>query len=271
MTDKIRLLLVGCGKMGGALLRQALSACLLIDSVVIDPSPVPDFVQPYPYVRWTNVREAVDDKFKPDIVLFAVKPQQMADSAAHYAHYTSSVFVSIAAGITLSGLQKIIGNKNAAIIRTMPNLPASVGAGMTVAITNAAVSSAHKQIAETLLRSFGDLVWFDNEELIDAATALSGSGPAYLFALCEVMAKSGEALGLDADLASRLARQTIIGSGLLLASDTQSAETLRRNVTSPGGTTEAALKIILGTNGLQELMTAGMRASVRRAGELSKL
>ncbi len=270
MTDKLRLLLVGCGKMGGALLRQTLAARLTSEVVVVEPAAPPDFLPQDGSVRWVASRDLIEKDFTPDIVLFAVKPQQFADVIPTYSGLSSAVFLSIAAGITIAKLQTLLGNDRAAVVRAMPNLPASIGAGMTVAVANRNVTSAQRGLCEDMLKAVGGMAWLEDEALIDSVTALSGSGPAYVFALCEVMAKVGESMGLESTLAARLARQTVVGSGALLAEAPESAEALRRAVTSPGGTTEAALKILLGQGGLTEILQAAMMAASKRAKELAR-
>jgi pyrroline-5-carboxylate reductase len=179
------------------------------------------------------------------------------------------VFLSIAAGITIRRLQELLGSGQA-VIRAMPNLPASIGKGISVAITNKQISAGQRTLADRLLKTIGETAWVEDEKLIDAVTALSGSGPAYVFALCEAMAKAGESLGLPKDLAARLARTTVIGSGTLLEQSSETAEALRRAVTSPGGTTEAALKHLLAAGGLQDLMLKAMTTAAERAKDLAQ-
>jgi pyrroline-5-carboxylate reductase len=264
-----RLLLVGCGKMGGALLRGIASARLASEIAVVEPSsPPPDDLQKN--VAWRLSPEALDPAFAPDAVIVAVKPQSIAEALPPYARFTKAVFLSIAAGTTLAKLAEVLRNPAAAVVRTMPNLPASIGQGMTVAIANAHVADAQRVLCDKILRAVGAVAWVKDEALMDAAMAVSGCGPSYVFALCEAMAKAGESLGLPADLAAQLARQTVIGSGALLAEVAESAEDLRRAVTSPKGTTEAALARLLADDGLNRTMREAMSAAAARAKELAR-
>jgi pyrroline-5-carboxylate reductase len=264
-----RLLLVGCGKMGGALLRGITSSRFASEIAVIEPSaPPPDDVQKN--VIWRSSPEALAPAFAPDAVIVAVKPQSIAEALPPYARFTKAVFLSIAAGTTIAKLAEVLRNPAAAIVRTMPNLPASIGQGMTAAVANAHVTEAQRALCDKILRAVGAVAWIEDEALMDAAMAVSGCGPAYVFALCEAMAKAGESLGLPADLSSHLARQTVIGSGALLAEAAESAEDLRRSVTSPKGTTEAALAWLLGDDGLNGLMLDAMSAAAARAKELAR-
>jgi pyrroline-5-carboxylate reductase len=265
------LLLVGCGKMGGALLRGIVAARLASTIVVVEPSAPPADVQALKSVVWRPSLEAVDPAFAPDVIIIAVKPQLIAEILPPYARFATAVFLSIAAGTTLDSLATILKNPAAPIVRTMPNLPASIGKGMTVAVANAAATPEQRALCDKLLGAVGQTAWLEQEALLDAVTALSGSGPAYVFALCEAMAKAGEALGLSAEMAAQLARQTVVGSGALLAKAPESASDLRRAVTSPKGTTEAALTHLLADDrGLNALLLEAMSAAATRAKELAK-
>jgi len=265
-----KLLLVGCGKMGGALLRGIVAARLMSSIVVIEPSAPPVDARSLKDVVWKNALEAVDPAFVPDVIIIAIKPQMIADALPSYARFAHAAFLSIAAGATLAKLGQVLGNPSAAIIRTMPNLPASIGKGMTVAVANAQVTPTQRTLCDQVLSAVGATAWVEDEAWLDAVTALSGSGPAYVFALCEAMARAGEALGLAPTLAAQLARQTVIGSGALLAKAPESVEDLRRAVTSPKGTTEAAMTRLLADNGLNGLLLDAMSAAAARAKELAK-
>ena len=267
----MRLLLVGCGKMGAALLRQALAARLITAAVVIEPAGQGgSALDPDAPVAWYQSADLIDATFQPDLIVMAVKPQQMATVLPTYARFSASLFVSIAAGLTLNGLQSMLGDQHThALIRVMPNLPASIGAGMSVAVANPQVSPTQKDMADQFLRAVGAVAWLANEDLMDAVTALSGSGPAYVFALGEVMARVGESLGLPPDMAAVLARQTLVGSGALVAQTPDDLDVLRRAVTSPGGTTEAALKHLLADDGFPDLLRRAMVAARDRAQELA--
>ena len=262
-----KLLLVGCGKMGAAMLERMGDDALV---TVIEPGFSTVKLQKQPNVTWHMALDQIDPAFIPDIVLLAVKPQHMPNVLPAYGHFKQSVFLSIAAGLTVERLANLLGHSDAAVVRVMPNLPASVGAGMSVAFANQNVTTAQHRLADYILSRVGATAWLDDEIMMDAVTALSGSGPGYFFAMCEIMAKIGEQLGLPATLAAQLARQTMIGSGALLAQAPESAESLRKAVSSPGGTTEAALQHLMGDEGLSKLMTTAMQAAVTRSKQLAQ-
>jgi pyrroline-5-carboxylate reductase len=158
----------------------------------------------------------------------------------------------------------------AAVVRAMPNTPAAIRRGITVAVANKRVTPVQRAFADDLLSAVGEVLWVDDEALLDPVTAVSGSGPAYVFLLAECLAEAGRAAGLDAKLAEQLARATVAGSGALLEQSNLSAEQLRKNVTSPGGTTAAALEVLGGADGLQRLMTAAVAAATKRGRDLAK-
>ena len=203
-------------------------------------------------------------------IVFAIKPQTMDDSIPAYTRFVDrkTVFLSIAAGKNIQYFENIIGTQ-ATIIRAMPNTPAAVGQSITVASANGNASDIQIRQCEKLLQAVGSVVWIKDEGLMDAVTALSGSGPAYVFALTECMAEAGIAAGLPADLATLLARRTVVGAGELMKQSTDSADELRINVTSPGGTTAAALEILLTKGNLRKLMIKAIAAAARRSRELS--
>jgi len=268
MSDK--LLLVGCGKMGGALLGGWIDQGISPKDVAV--------VEPYSEALTAFADQGViivataaeiPAAFDPNFIILAVKPQAMDDVVPDYADYAgSATFVSIAAGKTIGYFEKKLGNQTA-IIRIMPNTPAAVRRGISVACANQLVSAEAKESCTRLLGAVGEVSWVDDEALIDGVTAVSGSGPAYVFLMAECMARAGVAAGLPEDLATQLARVTISGSGELMRLSTEDAATLRKNVTSPGGTTEAALKILMGESGLQELMTRAITAAAERSRELA--
>jgi pyrroline-5-carboxylate reductase len=266
------LLLVGCGKMGGALLKGWLDGEYSIDDVVI-VEPNTDAIEalglPVPPVVVSRV-ESLPDGFTPRVVVFAVKPQLLDDTLPHYAGYVreGTVFLSIAAGKPLLYFEHHL-SKKAAVVRAMPNTPAAIGRGITAAISNALVSARDRSRADILLSAVGQVVWLTDEAQMDAVTALSGSGPAYVFHLVECMAAAGVAAGLPAELAMELARATVAGAGELLYESEFDAATLCKNVTSPGGTTEAALGVLMGSNNLQKLMTEAIAAGVQRSIDLA--
>lgn len=254
--EPTKILLVGFGKMGSAIY-EGLRKRRTLEISVLDPS-------------LNKTLSGSEKAF--DIIILAVKPQLMDYVCKDLLtkKIAASLVISIAAGKTLKSFENIFGDRSA-IIRTMPNTPALVGKGMTVGIANRNVTPVQKEIAAGLLGSLGAFEWLENEKLMDAVTALSGSGPAYVFLLIEEMAKAGIAQGLPPDLALKLARETVIGSAALAeAQPTISAETLRVNVTSPGGTTEAALKVLTDEKkGLSPLMKAAIDAATKRGRELS--
>jgi pyrroline-5-carboxylate reductase len=194
----------------------------------------------------------------------------MDDALPAYARFTGPhcLFVSIAAGKTISYFEKHLGSE-AAIVRAMPNTPAAVGRGVTVGCPNAHVSESQRVWADELLAAVGEVAWVEDEDQIDAVTALSGGGPAYVFLLAEVMTEAGVQAGLPADLAMRLARVTVSGAGELMHQSSDEPATLRKNVTSPGGTTAEALKILMADGALQSLMTKAIAAATRRSKELA--
>ncbi len=202
-------------------------------------------------------------------LVVALKPQSFRDAGAMLKSFTvpSTLVVSIMAGITLASLEQVCGGS---VVRAMPNTPAAIGRGITVAVAAKNVSAAQRAVADALLRATGSVEWVDDESLMDAVTAVSGSGPAYIFLLAEELARAGVEAGLPVELATKLARETVAGSGELLhRSDTPSA-TLRQNVTSPGGTTAAALEVLMGPDGMQSLLTRAVAAATKRSKELAK-
>jgi len=256
---KKRLLLVGCGKMGSALL-EGWKQMKEMDITVLDPASSDHVQSPQ------QIKEKIFD-----IIILAVKPQLMDEvcSELKTAGILSSLYISIAAGKSLNYFENVLGHSQA-IIRTMPNTPAMIGAGITAASPNGNVTSDQIVTAESLLSALGKFEWISDEKMMDAVTAVSGSGPAYLFLLIEALAKAGLSSGLPEDLAMKLARQTIIGSALLVqASPEIPASVLRQNVTSPNGTTEAALKILMDENGLEKLMAEAVAVATARSRELS--
>jgi pyrroline-5-carboxylate reductase len=202
-------------------------------------------------------------------VVIAVKPQTAPDAVPPLGlHVSKSTLVlSIMAGRTIGFLEKALP-PGTAIVRAMPNTPAAIGRGITVAVANAKVSPRQRKLAGDLLAAIGKVEWVSDEAFIDAVTALSGSGPAYVFLLAEAMTKAGIAAGLPPALAARLARETVAGSGELLHRSDIDAATLRQNVTSPGGTTAAALEVLMGPGGFDELLTKAIAAATKRSRDL---
>ncbi len=265
-------LLVGCGKMGAALLSGWLARNTTERIVIVEPAAAAT-VQ---FRASRAVTIAVDTAdlppdLAPRVVVFAVKPQGMDAIAPQYRTFADAdtLFVSIAAGKTLRFFETHLGG-DSAIVRSMPNTPAAIGRGITVACANTRVSAAQKEAATELLSAVGEVAWVDDERLLDPVTAVSGSGPAYVFLLAECLAEAGVAAGLPRDLALKLARATVAGSGELLHRSTDAADHLRRNVTSPGGTTAAALEVLMAEQGgLQGLMSRAIAAATKRSRDLA--
>ncbi len=259
------LVLLGCGKMGSAMLSGWLDAGLPAASVwVIEPNPSD-------WLKSTGVNLSGDLPGQPAIVLVAVKPQMMMDALPTLAAMGNgnTVFVSVAAGITLSAFEGILGSKTP-VVRAMPNTPAAIGQGITAIVGNSCAGRAALDEAEALLSAVGDVVRVDDEKQIDAVTGVSGSGPAYVFHMIETMAAAGREQGLDADLAMRLAKATVAGAGALALSSDESPAQLRINVTSPNGTTQAALEVLMDEdNGFPALLARAVKAATDRSRELA--
>ncbi|MBI2716697.1 MAG: pyrroline-5-carboxylate reductase [Rhizobiales bacterium] len=262
------LLLVGAGKMGSAMLDGWIARGLAPKRVaIIEP-------QPGKSVKALSRRGLkLNPKGKAaaaTAIVIAVKPQTAPAAVPPLAAHVdkSTLVLSIMAGRTIGFLQKALP-PGSAIVRAMPNTPAAIGRGISVAVANANVSARQRKLATDLLAAIGKVEWVGDEALIDAVTALSGSGPAYVFLLAEAMTKAGIAAGLPADLAARLARETVAGSGELLHRSEFDAATLRQNVTSPGGTTAAALEVLMGPGGFDDLLTKAIAAATRRSRELA--
>lgn len=261
------ILLVGCGKMGSALL-SGWSRSEQVGRVAI-VEPHPPAIPPSDRIDLHATVDTIDPAWRPTVVVFAVKPQVITDVVPAYRRYAAAgaLLLSIAAGKTIAGFERLLGP--AAIVRAMPNTPAAVGRGITVAVANAGVSSAQRELAQCLLEAVGVVDWAAQEDMLDAVTAVSGSGPAYVFLLIEALTEAGKAEGLPAALAERLARETVAGSGELARLSSEDAAQLRRNVTSPNGTTEAALRILMAEDGLPALLRRAVDAATRRSRELA--
>lgn len=267
------ILLVGAGKMGGAMLRGWLAAGqAACDVHVVEPvKGLRDAVVSDTGVSGYDDVAALPGDFSPTVVILAVKPQVMATVLPPYARFSGSgtLFVSIAAGTTLGFLEGALG-AGAAVVRAMPNTPAAIGRGMTVCCPNAAVSSDQRGMADDLMAAVGEVGWVEDEALMDPVTAVSGSGPAYVFHMIECMAAAGVAAGLPAELAARLARVTVAGAGELAYQAAEEPSRLRENVTSPNGTTFAALQVLMDDDGLAPLMRRAIDAATRRSRELAE-
>ena len=265
------LLLVGAGKMGGAMLEQWLRIGLpAAEVVVLDPllddARRAALLQAGATVTG-NAEEAGGRAFK--CLVLAVKPQSMGEALAAVAPLAGlqTAIVSIAAGVRLATLEAAFPPRQP-IVRAMPNTPAQIGKGVTVAVANAHVSDSQRKEIGALLAAVGKAAWIDDEGLIDAVTAVSGSGPAYVFLLAECLGEAARRAGLPADLAALLGRETVAGAGALLGDSPLAPDVLRKNVTSPGGTTAAALSVLMAEDGMQALMTRAVEAAKRRSVEL---
>lgn len=259
------ILLVGLGRMGGAMLsgwrEQGLAPSIAIDpmgaggkegadlTVLTDPTTIPA-------------------GFAPAAVVLAVKPQMAAEALPAYGRFAdSAVFLSIMAGRTLAGIRALVGE--AAVVRAMPNTPAAIRQGVTVACPGPGVGAAQRELCDRLLRAIGTVAWVEDEALLDPVTAVSGSGPAYVFLLAELMEAAARAQGIPADLARLLARQTVAGSGALLAASPEDSAALRRAVTSPAGTTERALNVLMAADAWPKSVRAAIEAATARSRELA--
>ncbi|HVY01015.1 MAG TPA: pyrroline-5-carboxylate reductase [Pseudorhodoplanes sp.] len=260
--------LIGAGKMGGAMLEGWLASGLDPNKVVVvEPNPAPEILSLVQ--RGVTINPPAGAVANLAAVVLAVKPQVAPEVMAGVAAMVSprTLVLSIMAGRTIAFLEGHV--PGAAVVRTIPNTPAAIGRGMTVAVANARVSAAQRALADDLLAATGAVEWVEEEALIDAATAVSGSGPAYVFLLAETLAKAGVAAGLPQRLADNLARVTVSGAGELLHRSPLDPATLRKNVTSPGGTTAAALEILMGPDGLEKLMREAVAAATGRSRELA--
>ncbi len=262
------LLLVGAGKMGGAMLEGWLALGMAAKNVVVlEPQPAGEIAALT--ARGLRLNPSPGDIGEATAIVLAIKPQTAPDAVPLLKPYVgpSTAVVSIMAGRTLKFLEQAL--PPAAMIRAMPNTPAAIGRGITVAVPNTRVSPEQRALVHALLSAVGQVEWLADESLMDAVTALSGSGPAYVFLLAEAMGRAGAAAGLPTQLADTLARATVAGSGELLARSPLAAATLRQNVTSPGGTTAAALDVLMGKDGLERLMVEAIAAATRRSRELA--
>lgn len=266
--------LVGGGQMGGALMGGWLARGLAAEDLhVVEPDPGRRAeLARKGAVRLHAAASEVPAELVPDALVLAVKPQVMPQVLGECTALAARarLILSVAAGVPLAAYERAFGARRP-IVRAMPNTPAAVGRGTSVLVANEAVDGDGRRRAEALLQAVGTVHWLDREDLLHAVTALSGSGPAYVFLLVEAMGAAGTRLGLPAGLAMRLARETVSGAGALLAESEAEPAALRRAVTSPGGTTEAALSVLMGTGGLLELIARAMAAAERRSRELGAI
>ena len=261
------LVLAGAGKMGGAMLTGWLARGLEPKRVVVIDPFAPDAIKA---LAMTGVRlnPEANSIGHVETLVIAVKPQMFREAGPALRELAgSALVVSIMAGATIAAISEVCGGR---VVRAMPNTPAAIGRGITVAVAAGDVSAEQRDTADALLRATGSVEWIDDESLMDAVTALSGSGPAYVFLLAEALAEAGTKAGLPADLADRLARATVAGAGELIARSGTEPATLRKNVTSPNGTTAAALAVLMNEdNGFTPLLTEAVAAAAKRSRELA--
>jgi pyrroline-5-carboxylate reductase len=262
------IVLAGAGKMGGAMLSGWLARRLDAKRVgVIEPHPS-DEIRALA-ANGIHLNPSPKAIGAAATLVVALKPQMFREAGVMLKSFTgpATLVVSIMAGTTVASIEAVCGGM---VVRAMPNTPAAIGRGITVAVAASDVSAAQRAVADALLRATGSVEWIDDESLMDAVTAVSGSGPAYIFLLAEELARAGVEAGLPPELATKLARETVAGSGELLHRSELPSATLRQNVTSPGGTTAAALEVLMGKDGLQPLLTRAVAAATRRSKELAK-
>jgi pyrroline-5-carboxylate reductase len=262
------IVLAGAGKMGGAMLSGWLAQGLDAKRVgVIEPHPS-DEIRALA-ANGIHLNPSPKAIGAATTLVVALKPQMFREAGVMLKSFTgpATLVVSIMAGATVASIEAVCGGM---VVRAMPNTPAAIGRGITVAVAASDVSAAQRAVADALLRATGSVEWIDDESLMDAVTAVSGSGPAYIFLLAEELARAGVEAGLPPELATKLARETVAGSGELLHRSELSSATLRQNVTSPGGTTAAALEVLMGKDGMQPLLTRAVAAATRRSKELAK-
>jgi pyrroline-5-carboxylate reductase len=256
--------------MGRALLKGWLDGAVASRFLVVEPAGPPPQLAASPGISWHCSPESLPADLAVDAVVFAVKPQSAEQAVPAYRPRAQpqTLFLSIIAGKTIAGLARHLGAA-AAIVRSMPNTPAAIGRAITVACASPAVTPQQRRLCETLLAAIGESAWVEDEGLLDAVTAVSGSGPAYVFLLIEAMAAAGEKAGLPPELALRLARSTVAGSGALAVASAEHPAQLREMVTSPGGTTRAALDVLMAEDGLVRLIGRAIAAAAARSRELA--
>jgi len=262
------IVLAGAGKMGAAMLSGWLAGGLDgCNAAVIDPFPSSE-ISPLT-ARGVRINPRAEDVGAVTALVLAVKPQTFGEAGPVLRAFVGpgTLVLSIMAGTTIASIAQACGGS---VVRAMPNTPAAIGRGITVAVAAGNVSAGQRTTADALLRATGTVEWVNDEALMDAVTAVSGSGPAYVFLLAEELARAGVEAGLPAELAARLARETVSGSGELLRRSELAPATLRQNVTSPGGTTAAALGVLMGPEGMQSLLTRAVAAATERSKELAK-
>ncbi|HVB69400.1 MAG TPA: pyrroline-5-carboxylate reductase [Acetobacteraceae bacterium] len=266
------ILLVGCGRMGGALLAGWRERGLA-PSVAVDPAPEASRLAG-PDLQVVAEPAAIPPGFTPAAVVLAIKPQAAAATVPAYTGFAgAAVVLSIMAGRTIGGIRGLLGPAGGpaagAVVRAMPNTPAAIRQGVTVACPGPGVAAAQRALCESLLGAIGVVAWVADEALLDPVTAVSGSGPAYVFLLAELLERAAIEQGIPPDLARLLARQTVAGSGALLAASAEDAAALRRAVTSPAGTTERALEVLMAPDAWPAVLSRAVDAATRRSRELA--
>ena len=266
------ILLIGCGKMGGAMLGGWIASGVKTEHIkAVEPgADMAAAIREHHGIEVVADEGALDPAFAPRVVVIAIKPQVIDHAMPPYGRFMGpdTVFLSIAAGKSIASLAGLLGG-DAAIVRSMPNTPAAIGHGITVMCPNGAVTADQHDMCRALLSAVGAVVAIEDESLLDAVTAVSGSGPAYVFLLIECLAAAARDAGLPDDLADQLALATVSGAGALAAQSTDTAETLRINVTSPQGTTQAALDVLMADDGLKPLLSRAVAAAADRSRELA--
>jgi pyrroline-5-carboxylate reductase len=264
----VSILLIGAGRMGSALLKGWLKSGVK-SITVVEPAPSAELRKLARAKKIALVAAPSQVKAKPSVCLVAIKPQVLKGEAGTLAAFAANgaLMISIAAGTSVTALSKAWGKK-ARIIRAMPNTPGAIGAGISGLYAAKGATAADRKRAASLLSALGQTEWVAKESLIDSVTAVSGSGPAYLFLMAEALTEAGVAEGLPRAQAEKFARATVAGAGALLAADKSSASALREAVTSPGGTTAAALSVFMADDGLVPLVKRAVRAARKRAEEL---
>ena len=266
-----KLVLVGCGNMGHAMLAGWLDSGKLsaADVIVVEPTdPLRDRAAGLGVTAVTGP-DAIAPETRPDLVLFAVKPQIMGDVVPAYRRFAEagSAFLSVAAGTRIAFFEELLGDETA-IIRCMPNTPAAIGVGMMVTVANSNVGSELMEFVSGLLSASGEVAAVDDEAQMDAVTAVSGSGPAYVFHFIECLTSAGIEAGLPPQTAAKLAGQTVLGAAMLASQSQDTPSTLREQVTSPNGTTAAALSVFMGDDRLKQLVAEAVEAARKRSTEL---
>ncbi len=270
-SNRYKIGLAGCGKMGSAMVRAWLDSDLLAQIDILDPHAMPEDLPDASHIRFFSKPDAFAARSADwDMLILAVKPQTMAELCKSLQELLpdSLPVLSIAAGQTTGSLSQKLGHAHP-VIRCMPNTPAAIRKGMSVLYAPPSVSLSQNNMADHLMKALGHVKWVDDETMFDAVTAVSGSGPAYVFLLIEAMAQAGVEAGLDSTTAMTLARQTTIGAAALAEHESgRDVSVLRKNVTSSGGTTAAALSVLM-DGSFQNALTAAIKAAAKRSKELS--